>query len=113
MAEAARMIAHPMAGVPVRRLHASSWHRGHAKDYSGSKTANIFSHSVCYELKARREAEAPSGATALELLQAVYRNPAVAVASLTGRDLAAALDRAISRSRPVLIEARAVEPAPE
>jgi hypothetical protein len=79
------------------------------------------------------EREAPDGETALALLQAVYRckqlplpvrmraasealpyeNPklsAVAVAQLTGADFASALDRAISRSRPVLIEAKAVEP---
>jgi hypothetical protein len=38
---------------------------------------------------------------------------AVAVASLTGKDFAAALDRAISRSRSVpMIEAKAVEPSP-
>jgi hypothetical protein len=71
--------------------------------------------------------------SALEYLQSIYRNPAepearrmraaveclpfenpklsaIGVASLTGRDFAAALDRAISRSRPVLIEATAVEP---
>jgi hypothetical protein len=34
---------------------------------------------------------------------------AVGVAHLTGRDFAAALDRAIDRSRPALIEAKAVE----
>jgi hypothetical protein len=83
------------------------------------------------EINAR---EAPDGETALALLQAVYRdhrqplpvrvrcaveclpfeNPklsAIGVSQLTGRDFAAALDRAIARSRPVLIEAKAVEPA--
>lgn len=74
-----------------------------------------------------RAREAPEGATALQLLQAVYRYPAqplpvrircavearayecpklsaVAVASLTGKDFAAALDRAITRSGVKLIE---------
>jgi hypothetical protein len=79
------------------------------------------------------ELEPLRGETALGLLQRVYRdqgqplgmrircavealpyeNPklsAVSVAHLTGRDFAIALDRAIARSRPVLIEAKAVEP---
>jgi hypothetical protein len=45
-----------------------------------------------------------------------YENPklsAVAVASMSGNEFAQRLDRAIARSRPVLIEAKAVEPAPE
>jgi hypothetical protein len=80
------------------------------------------------------EPEAPADATALELLRAVYRNPAqplpvrircavealpyenpklsaVAVASMSGESFAGALDRAITRSRSVpTIEAKAVEP---
>jgi hypothetical protein len=84
------------------------------------------------------EREAPDGAMALELLQTCYRNKllplpvrlrcaveclpfenpklsAIGVSQLTGKDFAAALDRAISRSRSVpLIEAKAVElPQPE
>jgi hypothetical protein len=84
-------------------------------------------------IEARCVAEAEEGATALGLLQAVYRNPsqplpvrircavealayenpklsAVAVASMSGKSFAAALDRAIARSRPLMIEAEAVEP---
>jgi hypothetical protein len=80
------------------------------------------------------EREAPDGETALHLLQSIYRNKlaplpvrircavegspyenpklsAVAVASLNGNSFAAALDRAIARSRSVpLIEAKSVEP---
>jgi hypothetical protein len=79
-----------------------------------------------------QEEEAPDGATALELLQSVYRDQrqplhvrircaaealpfetpklgAVAVTSLSANDFAAALDRAILRSgkAPLMIEARA------
>jgi hypothetical protein len=46
MAKGARMTADPMATVTVRRFRASGGHRGHAKGYGGSKTANVFSHSV-------------------------------------------------------------------
>jgi hypothetical protein len=35
----------------------------------------------------------------------------IGVSQLTGRDFAAALETAIARSRPVLIEAKAVEPS--
>jgi hypothetical protein len=78
------------------------------------------------------EPEAPDGASALALLQSVYRdtaqplhtrircavealpyeNPklsAMAVTSLNGNDFARALDRAIMRSGK-LIEAKAIEP---
>lgn len=82
------------------------------------------------------EPEAPDGATALELLQAVYRDPqqplsvrircatealpyenpklsAVAVASMSGNEFAQRLERAIARSGRVgLIEAKAL-PQPE
>jgi hypothetical protein len=79
------------------------------------------------------EGEELEGETALQLLQSIYRNKlvplpvrmraatealpyenpklsAVGVAHLTGQDFAIALDKAIARSRPVLIEAKAVEP---
>jgi hypothetical protein len=46
MADGARMTTDPMAGVAVRRFRASSGYGGHAKGYD-SKTANVFSHSIC------------------------------------------------------------------
>jgi hypothetical protein len=68
----------------------------------------------------------------LQLLQARYRNKlsvrmrtalalpfealklsAMALSQMTANDFAIALDRGIARSRPVLIEAKAVEPPPE
>jgi hypothetical protein len=81
------------------------------------------------------EEREPTGETALALLQAVYRDQrqplhlrircasealpyeaprlsAVGIASLSGNDFAAALDRAIARSNgkaPLMIEARAEE----
>ena len=47
MADGARMTFDPMAGLAVRRFRASSGHGGRAKGYGGSKTANVFSHSIC------------------------------------------------------------------
>jgi hypothetical protein len=84
-------------------------------------------------LVAPEEPEAPDGETALGLLRSIYRdkllplpvrmraatealpyeNPklsAVAVASMSGNEFAQRLDRAIARSRPLMIEAKAVQP---
>jgi hypothetical protein len=93
----------------------------------------VFADPAKLVVPEEKEPRAPEGAIALQLLQAVYRDPAqplpvrircaveclpfenpklsaIGVSQLTGRDFAAALDRAIARSRPVLIEAKAVEP---
>jgi hypothetical protein len=104
------------------------------KRYGGKGIERAKRHQLIFD--ELNEQAAPDGATALELLQAVYRNKllplsirmraatealpfespklrAVAVASLTGKDFAAALDRAITRSRSVpMIEAKAIEPPP-